>query len=510
MRSIQKQPGVLGIDVGTSGTKMAFYDFEGNEIISTREEYPTYHPYSGWIEQSPEDWWKAVIRGLDTFWKRNLNPQQIVAIGLSGQMENCLLLDHSGNPLHRVLLYSDSRATQEANLIHRRVGKKRILQIFGNQIDHATTVAKLLWIKNHHPEWYHLAKTVVSGAKDFIIFRLTNHHVTDPTNASTTGAMNILSRRWEKSVLEDIGLSSSLFPPITPATEQVGVVSQDASMKTGINAGCPVFCGLGDAGASQVGSGVVGSDRSHCYLGTTGWVAVVKSEYSPPQSEGLFVLSGPDLHQYLYIAPLLNAGRAYDWILGVIIGEKKRKYHEIEDLLSTIPCGSHGLFFLPYLVGERCPYRDPNATGVFFGLTDQTTDLDMIRATLEGVTFGIRQAFEATINLTKIKEIVVTGGGSQSKVWSQMIADICGSEVTVPTRSSLGPCFGAAFCALVGMKIKKDFSDIKPLLAQGRQFHPHEKNREIYQNFFQFYAKLYPTLKPLFREKKIVMESSDL
>ena len=212
MQSIPKQPGVLGIDVGTSGMKMAFYDFEGNEILSTREEYPTYYPYPGWIEQSPEDWWNAVIHGLDTFWKRNLNPQQIVAIGLSGQMENCLLLDQSGNPLHRVLLYSDSRATVEADLISRRIGKKRIQQIFGNRIDHATTVAKLLWIKRHHPEWYHLAKTVVSGAKDFIIFRFTNQYVTDPTNASTTGSMNILSRQWEKAIIEDIGLSSSLFP----------------------------------------------------------------------------------------------------------------------------------------------------------------------------------------------------------------------------------------------------------------------------------------------------------
>ncbi|MGI6750049.1 MAG: xylulokinase [Atribacter sp.] len=503
MQSIPKQPGVLGIDVGTSGMKMAFYDFEGNEILSTREEYPTYYPYPGWIEQSPEDWWNAVIHGLDTFWKRNLNPQQIVAIGLSGQMENCLLLDQSGNPLHRVLLYSDSRATVEADLISRRIGKKRIQQIFGNRIDHATTVAKLLWIKRHHPEWYHLAKTVVSGAKDFIIFRFTNQYVTDPTNASTTGSMNILSRQWEKAIIEDIGLSSSLFPPIVPATEQVGVVSQDASMQTGITAGCPVFCGLGDAGASQLGSGVVGSDRSHCYLGTTGWVATVKSEYSIPQSEGLFVLSGPDLYQYLYIAPLLNAGRAYDWILRVIIGEKKRKYHEMEHLLSTIPYGSNGLFFLPYLVGERCPYRDSNATGVFFGLTDQTTDLDMIRATLEGVAFGVRQALEITMDPTKIKEMVVTGGGSQSKVWSQIIADVCGCKVTVPTGSSVGPCFGAALCALVGMKIKRGFSDIEPLWTQGRQFYPHEKNREIYKNLFQFYAKLYPTLKPLFKKKKI-------
>lgn len=175
----------------------------------------------------------------------------------------------------------------------------------------------------------------------------------------------------------------------------------------------------------------------------------------------------------------------------------------MEHLLSAIPYGSNGLFFLPYLVGERCPYRDSNATGVFFGLTDQTTDLDMIRATLEGVAFGVRQALEITMDPTKIKEMVVTGGGSQSKVWSQIIADVCGCKVTVPTGSSVGPCFGAALCALVGMKIKRGFSDIEPLWTQGRQFYPHEKDREIYKNLFQFYAKLYPTLKPLFKKKKI-------
>ena len=264
MKLIPKQPGVLGIDVGTSGMKMAFYDFEGNEILMTREEYPTYHPLPGWIEQSPEDWWNAVIHGLNTFWKRNLNPHQIAAIGLSGQMENCLLLDQSGKPLHRVLLYSDSRATREADLINR---KKRILQFFGNRIDHATTIAKLLWIKRNHPEWYHSAETMISRAKDYIIFRFTNHLVTDPTNASTTGSMNILSKQWGKSIIEDIGLHSSLFPAIVSAKEQVGVVSKDASIQTGITTGCPVFCGLGDAGASQVGAGVIGSDRMHFYLG---------------------------------------------------------------------------------------------------------------------------------------------------------------------------------------------------------------------------------------------------
>jgi len=174
----------------------------------------------------------------------------------------------------------------------------------------------------------------------------------------------------------------------------------------------------------------------------------------------------------------------------------------MEHLFSTVSCGSNGVCFLPYLVGERCPHRDSNTTGVLFGLTDQTTDLEMIRATIEGVTFGIRQSLEIMMDSTILNEIVLIGGGSQSKLWCQMIADVCGSKVTVPIGSSVGPCFGAALCALVGMKVKRDFSDIEPLWTQGRQFYPQEKNREVYQNLFQFYTKLYPTLKPLFKKNK--------
>jgi len=503
MESSSKRPVVIAIDVGTGGTKLVAYDFvEGSQIISTAISYRTYSPQPGWMEQSANDWWKAVIRGLRFFWQKGFSPNQVAAIGLSGQMENCLLLDRNGRPLHPAILYSDSRATWEAAFINKRIGGKNILQFCGNMIDQATTVAKLLWLKNNCPDRYRSALTMVSGAKDYIAYRLTGTHATDPTNASTTGLMNIHSRKWEYSLVDDLGLDDSLLPPILSSTDIVGFVNKKVAKQTGLPIGCPVFCGLGDAGAANLGAGVVTSDRAHCYLGTTGWVATVKSEYPVTHPEGLFVLCGPEPDQYIFIAPLLNAGRAYDWVLKMLSGKRKRIYQEMEEFLPTVPCGSNGLFFLPYLVGERCPYRDPNATGAYFGLTDQTTRLEMIRATLEGVTFGIRQALEIIIDPTMLKEMTVIGGGSQSHTWVQMIADICGCNLTVPVGGANSPCLGATLVALIGLRVENSFLSIDKFLKKGQIIHPDANHQQTYQSLYAFYTKLYPTLKPLFAKRK--------
>ena len=495
------QPGVIGIDVGTSGTKLAFFSFEGKEILSTTEFYPTNSPQPGWVEQYAEDWWEATLRGLHFFWEKGLKPNQVAAIGLSGQMENCLLLNHHGQPLHPVILYSDSRAIQEAAFINKQIGRKKVLQLVGNRIDQATTAAKLLWMKRNYPDIFRSAARLVSGAKDYIIFRFTGNYATDSTNASTTGLMNIHTLNWENSMLDCLGIDQSLLPPILLASEKVGVITKEAARESHLPTGCPVFCGLGDAGAAQLGSGAIDANHAQCYLGTTGWIALVKSEYQESLNKKLFVLNGPQFNQFIYIAPLLNAGRAFDWILKILFQEGERNYQEIENHLSLVPCGSNGLYFLPYLVGERCPYNDSNATGVFLGFTDRTTHFDMIRATLEGVTFNLRQALEMLAESSLLSEMTVIGGGSQSRVWVQMIADICGCKVSVPIGSAGIPGLGAAVAAMVGLKIIEDFSVVKKFLVKDYQSIPENNNKRRYELIYQFYQKIYPTLKPLFKKK---------
>ncbi|MCX6089856.1 MAG: FGGY family carbohydrate kinase [Candidatus Atribacteria bacterium] len=493
---------IIAIDVGTSGTKMVAYDLEGVEIVSTEEKYPTFSPHPGWREQSAENWWGAVVRGFQFFWEQGLHPEEVIGIGLSGQMENCLLLDHSGTPLGPVILYSDSRAIKEAAEINEQMGKEMILNFSGNILDSATTAAKLQWMKKHQPERFQATRIVVSGAKDFVAFRFTGIHVTDPTNASTTGLMNIHSRSWERPFIESIDLSTDILPPILSCTAEVGRVNEHAAHETGLLSGCPVFCGMGDAGAANLGAGVVTEERAHCYLGTTGWIATLKNTYPRDRSKILFTLCGPETHQYLLIAPLLNAGRAYDWALQTFEGTEPEVYQRMEEMLPDIPCGCNGLLFLPSLAGERSPHRDPKATGVFFGITEQTTRLELIRATLEGISFGIRQVLKMVAGPNGFSEMILIGGGSRSRLWAQILADICNCTISVPSGSVSSPCLGAAFITLMGLKKESNFLSIDRFLKNERTFHPHPQSVSLYDTLFPLYTGLYPALKSLFQKRE--------
>jgi len=504
---------VLAIDVGTGSTKMVVYDLSGNQVCSTDQPYRTYEPVPGWSEQSADDWWRAVVCGCRVLWDKGVEPAAITGIGLSGQMENCLPLDGSGRPLRPAILYSDSRAIREAAAVVRQMGQDSIRDFSGNWFDQATTAAKLLWLKEHEPEVYKSTRVVVSGAKDYVAYRLTGYHATDPTNGSTTGLMNIHTRNWDDSFIAALGLSPSLLPPILSASQRVGCVSKEAAEETGLSAGCPVFCGAGDAGTANVGAGVIAPDRAHCYLGTTGWVATVSKVLPPGESEGLFTLCDLNPEFYILVAPLLNAGRAYRWVIDALGESEKRVANETgtdvyllmeETMARTLP-GCNGLVFLPYLVGERSPFKDPNACGVFFGLSDKTTRHEMIRATLEGVCFGIRQAMNAVPSQTKVEKLTVIGGGSRSRVWTQILADTCACSVVVPEGGASGPCLGAAMTVLVGLGIAQDYSEVDGFIRIERVHEPVVESEERYNAVFSIYESLYPALKPVFKRRRELM-----
>lgn len=499
---------ILAIDIGTGSAKVAAYDAGGNLIATADRKYETRSPAPGWMEQDAEDWWRAVVEGCRGLTESGVNLGSVVGIGLSGQMQNCLVLGEDGRPLRPAILYSDARGEQEAHAVVSQIGAESIRSFSANQFTLAATGAKLMWLKAHEPGVYAKTATVVSGAKDYVGYALTGVHATDPTNGATTGLMNVHTRDWESPFVREIGLREDMLPRISASAAKVGYVTHAAAGATGLPEGCPVFCGAGDAGAASVGAGTVSPERAHCYLGTTGWVATIDTSVPKSPPEGLNVLCDPDPCHFILVAPLMNAGRAYEWAIGALARLEREQaraidrgvYDVVESEIKRVPPGSNGLVFLPYLAGERSPFTNPNARGVFFGLSDRTTPMDMIRSAMEGVSYAIRQSMTAVGCLNRIREVVLIGGGSKSDTWAQILADVCECSILVPQDGASGPCLGAAVAAMVGMDILDGYSDVDLLLRISKRYERKEANAAVYGRLFEVYEGLYPAVKDSFEQ----------
>ncbi len=258
---------VLAIDVGTSSVKVVVFDQEGNVVQAVQKEYATFHPFPGWVEQDPYEWWNAVVQCLRELWRKGISPQHVLGIGLSGQMEICLPLDRYGRLLYPAILYSDMRALEETDYLRNEIGEEAFWEVTGNSIAPSMTVVKLLWLKRHKPELYRATRMVITGAKDYILYRLTGVYATDHTNASTTGMFNLSKRCWEGALLRAVGLSVTLLPSIFSAQERVGSINDEIARETGLPKDCPVFCGAGDAGAS----GYRRHQTAPCRTGSSPW-----------------------------------------------------------------------------------------------------------------------------------------------------------------------------------------------------------------------------------------------
>ncbi|WP_369018696.1 FGGY-family carbohydrate kinase [Thermatribacter velox] len=495
---------ILAVDAGTSSLKAVVFDFEGREIVSVSKDYPTRFSAPGEVEQDPDSWWDALVFCLHRLWDKGIVPQSIAGVCVTGQMELCLPLDLNYKPLYPAILCSDMRAQQEMDLVAESIGWENFWAYTGNFPRASMTVAKILWLKKHLPDVYRATRVVVNSSKDYLLFCLAGVQVTDPTSASTTGILNIRKRTWEGEILKAAGISVSLLPPVLASTEEVGSVTPEAARATGLLTGCPVFNGAGDAGASSLGAGVFDPSRAYCYLGTTGWVATVDNSLPVKPRKGLFILCDPDPQYYILVAPLLNAGRAYRWAIEALGYEKEGGYARAEEELKTVPPGSGGVIFLPYLQGERSPFFDPHARGVFFGLSETTGRAEMVRAVLEGVSFAIRQLIallKSRDNGEKLSFLTLIGGGSRSTVWPQILADVCGVDVAVSERGAGATCFGTFLIALSGYRGFLDQSLVNGILGESRVYKPSWEAQSVYEVLFPLYEKLYPLLKDTFKER---------
>jgi xylulokinase len=505
---------LLGIDVGTTGSKAVLINEAGGVVATAMNEYPMFTPRPLWVEQDPNDWWDATVRIIrDVLNKGGVQPAEVAGVGLTGQMHGLVLLDREGNVLRPCIMWNDQRTLAQCEAITREVGTKELLRLTGNPVLPGFTAPKIRWVAENEPEVYaRVAKVLLP--KDYVRYRLTKGFFSDVSDASGTSLFNVGRRKWSEEILDTLCIPHNWLPEVTESPVVSSYLDSEAAKETGLLVGTPVVGGAGDQAAQAVGTGIFQEGLVSVTLGTSG-VVFASSEIYRVEPQGR-------LHAFCHAVPgkwhlmgvMLAAGGSLHWFrdtLGEIERQRAKEtgidaYDLLLEEAEKVPPGCEGLIFLPYLSGERTPYQDPYARGVFFGLTLRHRKPHMTRAVIEGVSFGLRDSLELIHDLgLSIDEVRVSGGGARSHLWLQVLADIFGVEITTVNVTE-GAAFGAALLAGVGVGVFSSVQDAcaKAVRVTGR-VHP-SVNAEIYHDYYERYRSLYPALAEEFKALSLVIE----
>lgn len=500
---------LLGIDIGTSGTKTILIDEEGNVRARATQEYPLYSPKPQWSEQDPEDWWTASCATVrEVLQKSGVEPRDIKGIGLSGQMHGSVFLDKNDRVLRRALLWNDQRTQAECDWITQTVGREKVVDLISNPVLTGFTAGKIVWLRNNEPELYaQVAKVLLP--KDFVRLRLTGEYATEVSDASGTALFNVRGRVWSDEMLAAIDIPREWMPTCYESQEISGRISEEAARLTGLEVGTPVVGGGGDQAAGAVGNGIVETGIVSSTVGTSGVVFAFSDEpVVDPQLR---------LHTFCHAVPgkwhlmgvMLSAGGSLQWyrdtfampekVVASALG--KDPYDLICAEAAQAPVGSEGVIFLPYLTGERTPYPDPDARGVLFGLTRRTDRSAVARAVLEGVAYGLRDSFEIMQEMKlPIREVRASGGGARSSIWRHILADVTGhTHVTIGVDE--GPALGVALLAGVGAGIYNSVEEAcRATIKVKDTTDVCAVNRVVYDRYYKVYRSLYGHLKDDFAE----------
>jgi xylulokinase len=448
---------VLGIDVGTGGTRALIIDERGRVISSATEEHePFASPQIGWAEQKPEDWWRACgIAVQKALAGANLDGAQIACVGFSGQMHGAVMLDERDRVVRPALIWCDVRTEKQCIDFTERVGAELLIRLTCNPALPNFTLTKFLWVKENEPANWRRVRSVMLP-KDYVRFRLTRSRATDVADASGTLLLDVANRRWSDEILDAAEMDPSLLPALYESPDICGEVSAAGARETGLKAGTPVVAGAGDQAAGATGMGVVTPGAVSATIGTSG-VVFAATDRPALDAKGR-------LHTFCHAVPgrwhvmgvTQAAGLSLRWFrdrFGAGIDDGRDPYERLTSDAAGIPPGSDGLLWAPYLMGERTPHLDPNARGALIGLTASHTREHIIRSILEGVAFSLRDSFTLFEEMhVPVKNIRLGGGGARSSLWRQIQADIYGHAVEI-VEAEEGAAYGAAILAGVGAKM---------------------------------------------------------
>jgi xylulokinase len=506
---------LIGIDIGTSGTKTILMNEDGHVAASATQEYPLHTPHPGWSEQDPEDWWKAVCATTrKVLAQSGIAPSQIKGIGYSGQMHGSVFLDANGRVVRPCLLWNDSRTWRECEEITQAATPEKLHDWISNPVMTGFTAPKVAWLKKNEPENFARVRHLMLP-KDYVRYRMTGEIATDVSDAAGTALFNVRERRWATKLLEVMGVPAEWMPPVFASYEVTGRVTGAAASECGLAEGTPVVGGGADNPCGAVGAGVVVEGRVMVSLGTSGVIfsPTPGGKIDPSERLHNFCAAPPD--QNYLMGVVISAGMCLRWYRDRFALEEKAEaaksgrdvYDVIMERAAQVPPGCEGLYFLPYIMGERTPMNDPHARGAWVGLSFRHGFPHLIRSIVEGVNFALRDNMEVIRSLNvRVNQVRLIGGGARSAFWRQMMADVLGAEI-VTLRGAEGPAQGAAILAGVGAGIYTDLTDtVDRLLPLELKCEPDPDSQRRYNDIYGLYHALYPALKPHYRLAGALLE----
>lgn len=488
----------LGLDVGTGGSRALLVDANGRaqfSHVAPHEEMRMSKPL--WAEQEPDDWWRAsqqAIQGVLNL--AGIQGDSIAAVGLSGQMHGLVLLDDAHTVIRPALIWCDQRSQKQVDEINGIAGRDTVVRATANPVLTGFTLPKLLWVHDNEPAAFARVKQMLLP-KDYVRFKLTGEFATDVSDASGTALFDVLHRRWSDEMVEVLGLDRSILPAAHESSTVVGKILAEAASATGLRQGTPVVAGAGDQAASAIGNGIVEPGAVSCTIGTSGVVFAYLDTptYDPAGRVHTFCHAIPDAWHVMGVTQ--GAGLSLQWFRNRLA--KGSLYEELTADASLSPPGAHGLFWLPYLMGERTPHVDPNARAAWIGLTNRHQSSDLVRAILEGVCYSLRDGLEIIRELGARPALArLSGGGAKSPLWQQLFADIFNIRVTT-LETQEGSAFGAALLAAIGTGHFASARDAsRAAIHEVSTKDPAPESVSFYEQHYRVYRSLYPALKSRF------------
>jgi xylulokinase len=491
----------LGIDVGTGGTRAVLINRSGKVLASHSAEHaPVHSAHIGWAEQDPEDWWRAAQEAIVGALKAAAaaghtagSEGEVEAVGLTGQMHGCVMLDAEGRVLRPALIWCDQRTQPEADWLTEKIGYERLIQLVANPALPNFTLTKLLWVRKHQPEIFAKIAHVLCP-KDYVRFRMTGVYAIDMQEASGTLLLDVVHRRWSEEVAEAAGIPMSWLPQLFEGPEICAHISAEGAAATGLETGIPVAAGAGDQGAGAVGMGILAPGSVSATIGTSGVVfaATAQPTLDPKGRLHTFCHAAPGIWHVMGVTN--GAGLSFRYLRDTFMPTES--YDELTKLAADVPPASDGLLWAPYLFGERTPHLDPNARAAFVGITASTTRAHYIRAVLEGVAFSLEDTFTLFRELhIPVEKIRLGGGGARGPLWRQIQADVYNHPVEL-LEAEEGGAFGAALLAGTGVNAWPSVAaaceaTVRPAATINPQ------HAEVMAAAYVRFRKLYPALKQI-------------
>lgn len=482
----------IGVDLGTSSVKLLLMKEDGKIENTVSKSYELLFPHPGWSEQRPQDWWKAVKEGI-TQLTASCDKELIAGISFGGQMHGLVILDSNDEVIRPAILWNDGRTQKQTDFLNETIGKEKLSEYTANIAFAGFTAPKLLWLKENEPENFSKISKIMLP-KDYIAYKLSGAHSTDFSDASGMLLLDVKNKCWSRNMIQICGISEKMLPKLFESYEVTGNLLPEIADELGLPKNCKVIAGAGDNAAAAIGTGTVGNGRCNISLGTSGTVFISSDTFGVDKNNALHSFVHADGHFHL-MGCILSAASCNKWWVENIIGSS-----DYDDVLGKISeLGENNVFFLPYLMGERSPHNDPNARGMFIGMSLDTTQTQMSQAVLEGVAFAIRDSFEVAKSLgLRLEKSTLCGGGAKSHIWRQIIANVIGVKIDI-LKTEEGPGLGAAMLAAVGCR---EYASVKEaaekIVEVTETITPDEVLVKKYDEKYEKYKKLYPAVKGLF------------